>query len=83
MLFLVHFGICSAVQTKRLDLLSSVLLCICVQKVLVLRSGSQKKYRQNRKYGSPGLVVMGRDSKVIGSNPGTVYCMDIFHIHLL
>ena len=49
----------------------------------LLRSGSQKKYRQNRKYGSPGLVVMGGDSKVVGSNPGTVYCMDIFHIHLL
>ena len=30
--------------------------------------------------GSPGLVVMGRDSrlKVMGSNPGTVYWMDIF-----
>ena len=30
--------------------------------------------------GSPGLVVMGRDSrpKVVGLNPGTVYWMDIF-----
>ena len=30
--------------------------------------------------GSPGLVVMGIDSrsKVVGSNPGTIYWMDIF-----
>ena len=35
--------------------------------------------------GSPGLVVMGGDScsKVVGSNPGRVYWMDIFHIYLL
>ena len=33
---------------------------------------------------SPGLVVMGGDSclKVVGSNPSTVYWMDIFHIYL-
>ena len=32
----------------------------------------------------PGLVVMGGDScsKVMGSNPSTVYWMDIFHIYL-
>ena len=29
--------------------------------------------------GSPGLVIMGWDSclKVVGSNPGTIYLMDI------
>ena len=37
--------------------------------------------------GSPGLVVMGGDSrpKVVGSNPGAGYWMDVtfFHIDLL
>ena len=36
--------------------------------------------------GSPGLVVMGRAHvlKVVGSNPGTVYWMDIFsHIFVV
>ena len=30
--------------------------------------------------GSPGLLVIGetRDSKVMGSNPSTIYWMDIF-----
>ena len=40
----------------------------------------------NVKGGSPGLVVMGGDSvpKVVISNPGTLYCMDIFsHKYLL
>ena len=34
---------------------------------------------------SPGLLVMGGDScpKVVGSNPSTVYWMDIFHIYSL
>ena len=34
--------------------------------------------------GSPGLVVMGGDSrlKIVGSNPSAVYCMDIFHIKI-
>ena len=37
-----------------------------------------------QKGGSPGLVVMERDSfpKVVSSNPGTVYWMDIFHIRI-
>ena len=33
------------------------------------------------------LVVVGGDSchvpKVVSLNPGTIYCMDIFHIYLL
>ena len=35
--------------------------------------------------GSTGPVVMGQDSimKVVGSNPGTEYWMDILHIYLL
>ena len=34
--------------------------------------------------GSPGLVLMGRVSrpKVVGSNPSTVYWMDIF-LHII
>ena len=36
---------------------------------------------RNLKGGSPGLVVMG--GEVVGSNPGTVYWRDIFHIYLL
>ena len=34
---------------------------------------------------SPGLVVMGVTNvlKVMGSNPSTVYWMDIFHVYLL
>ena len=35
---------------------------------------------------SPGLVVMGRDfvAKIVDSNPGTIYRMDIFlHIFVI
>ena len=34
----------------------------------------------NNQGGSPGLVIMGGDScwMVVGSNPSTVCCMDIF-----
>ena len=47
--------------------------------------GHKNDFRLGR---SPGLVVMGGDSRlkgcgVVGSNPGTVYLMDIFHIDLL
>ena len=36
--------------------------------------------------GIPSLVVMGGDSlskKVVGSNPGTIYWIDIFHIYFV
>ena len=37
-------------------------------------------YKKGIEGGSPSLVVMGGDScsKVMGSNPGTIYWMDIY-----
>ena len=46
----------------------------------------QFKEKHNKSMGgSPGLVIMVDDScwKVMGSNPGATYWMDIFHIDLL
>ena len=34
-------------------------------------------YKIGYKGGSPGLVVTPHVCKVVGSNPGAVYCMDI------
>ena len=41
--------------------------------------------KEKSKDGSPGLVVMGGDSrwKVVGSNPGAIYWKEIFNIDLL
>ena len=41
--------------------------------------------KKEQRGGSPGLVVMGGDSRSKGSNPGAGYWMDMtfFHIDLL
>ena len=57
-----------------------------IQRWHLLMNGQFQIHKQNIfEGGSPGLVVMGGDtrSKVVSSNPGTIYCMDIFHIYLL